>query len=292
MRGSTRTRIYFNITDILSLLNLLTITLATTNPISHKPHARLLAQLPSSSLFQDASIQVAAVIEQCRPGELVCNDGCMPPRAECCPDGDGYCKQGYACVTDGCCPFGKVCDGRIVCDLGEEPCGDKHCMPNGAVCCPEGSYCRAGEECFQNGFEHYCQHAGSTTTKETKTSIIAKATSSHDQRTTKVLTSTKTSHKETSIPASTSSSTSTSESSKTSSSEHETNKPVVLPTLHLPSESSTSSSVVAPSTTSSLAPDPTTSSSRSNDNAATAVKIPRLELTLTVILSLMAAIGL
>lgn len=284
----TSIHIYFTITNFLSLLSFLPIALAATSPISHKPHARLLAQLPPSSLFQDASIQVAAAVEQCRPGELVCNDGCMPLRAECCPDGDGYCKQGNACVIDGCCPFGKICDGRIVCDLGEEPCGDKHCMPNGAVCCPNGSYCRAGEECFQNGFEHYCQHAGSNTTKGTKTSSISKATSSHDQSTTRDLTSAKTSHEETSLPASTSISAST--SSKTSSSDHETNKPVVLPTLHLPSESSTSSFVEVPSTTSSRAPEPTTSAS--NDNATTAVKAPGVKLTLALVLILMAVIGL
>ncbi|PON30876.1 hypothetical protein TGAM01_v200296 [Trichoderma gamsii] len=288
MRKSIHT--HFTITNFLSLLTLSSIALAATDSISHKPHARLIAQFPSSSLFQGTSLQVAAAIEPCRPGELVCNDGCMPPRAYCCPDGDGYCKQGYSCVTDGCCPFGKICDGRVVCDFGEVPCGDKHCMPEGAVCCPEGSYCRAGETCFQNGFEHYCQHAGSATAKETKTNSIDKPTSSHDQSTTKGLASTRTSHEEASVPASTSKPTSTSASLATSSSEHETNKPIVLPTPHLSAESSTSSSVEAPSATSSSAPGPTTSPS--NDNAATAVKVPGLGFTLALALVWMAVVGL
>ncbi|KAL7927028.1 hypothetical protein ACQKWADRAFT_279326 [Trichoderma austrokoningii] len=250
------TPIHFTITNFVSLLARSSITLAATDPTSHSPHPRL--------FLHNASIQIAAAIEPCRPGELICNDGCMPPRAECCPDGDGYCKQGYACVTDGCCPFGKVCDGRIVCDLGEVPCGDTHCMPEGAVCCVGGSYCRAGETCFQNGFERYCQGAA---TEGTETSSISKATSSHDQST-----STRMSHGEASIPAS------------TSSSEHES-KPVILPTLHL-SAASALSSVETPSATSS-APEPTTSP---NGNAATAVKMSGLELLLALVLIAMGGL--
>ncbi|KAM0262145.1 hypothetical protein ACHAQJ_001888 [Trichoderma viride] len=280
------------ITGFLSLLSLSTTTLATTNLIPHKPPARLLAQILPSSPFQDAAIIVAAAAEQCHPGELVCNAGCMPPRSECCADGNGYCKQGYACVTDGCCPIGKTCSDQISCGLGEEPCGDNKCMPDGAVCCPNGAYCHAGEQCFQNGFEQYCRRVSqsggphstdaNTTTGGTKTSGTAKATSSRDQSTTKRLSS-KTSQEETWLPASTSS------SLKSTSSEHETSKPIVLPTFHLPSESSTSSSVT--SDTSSSTPGPTTTSP-SNGNNAAAVIIPGLELTLALGLVFIAFIGL
>ncbi|EHK19327.1 uncharacterized protein TRIVIDRAFT_69322 [Trichoderma virens Gv29-8] len=167
----------------LLFLSLSSTTLAATNLIPHKPPARLLAQLLPSSHFQDASVVIAA---QCRPGELVCNDGCMPSIGECCSDGQGYCKQGYSCVTDGCCPIGKTCSDEISCDIGEVPCGEKKCMPKNAVCCSNGSYCQAGEECFQNGFKGYCQRAdgsgnGSTTTGGSIS--IADASSSRPQST-------------------------------------------------------------------------------------------------------------
>ncbi|ETS07107.1 hypothetical protein M419DRAFT_139970 [Trichoderma reesei RUT C-30] len=115
----------------LSLILLLSPTsIAATNLIPHKPPARLLARAPPTSSFQDFSAIVVAA--QCRPGEFTCNAGCMPQRAECCPDGLGYCKQGYACVVDGCCPIGHTCGDEITCDLGEVPCGEKLCMPEGA----------------------------------------------------------------------------------------------------------------------------------------------------------------
>jgi hypothetical protein len=209
--------------------------------------------------------------------------------SKCCSDGDGYCKQGYACVEDGCCPFGKLCDGRIICDFGEVPCGDKHCMPDWTVCCPGESYCRTEEECFQNGFEHYCQRAESATAEETKTDSIAKPASSHEQRTTNEVASTRTNYKEITVSVSTSISTFMATfSSKTTSSELETNKPVVLPTPHLFSKSSTLSSVEAQSATSSHAPEPTASAS--NNDAVTAVKIPSLKFTLALALVLMAVI--
>lgn len=134
----------------------------------------------------------------------------------------------------------------------------------------------------------------SSTTEEPKTGIIDKAISSHDQSTTCELTATRTTHEETSIPASTLTSTSTSTStltsSKISSSESETNKPVELPTPRPSSELSTSSSVKTSSATSSSAPK--SSTSPSNDNIATAVKVPGLELTPALALVRMAVIGL
>ncbi|KAK1245840.1 hypothetical protein MKX07_004909 [Trichoderma sp. CBMAI-0711] len=136
----------------LSLLLLFSPTsLAATNLIPHKPPARLLARAPPTSSFRDFSAIVVAA--QCRPGEFTCNAGCMPQRAECCPDGLGYCKQGYACVVDGCCPIGHTCGDEVTCDLGEVPCGEKLCMPEGAA---DGN--------------------GSTTTGRTSTGSIAETT--------------------------------------------------------------------------------------------------------------------
>ncbi|KAL7944930.1 hypothetical protein V8C42DRAFT_324116 [Trichoderma barbatum] len=173
------------------LLSLSSTTPAATNISPRKPPARILAQLSPLSHFQDASVVVAA---QCRPGEVVCNSGCMPAIGECCPDGLGYCKQGFSCITDGCCPIGHECSDKITCDLGEVPCGDKMCMPKDAVCCPNGSYCGAGEECVQNGFKQFCQRVGgsgdphngdeSKTTGGAKTGSIAESTSSRGQSTT------------------------------------------------------------------------------------------------------------
>ncbi|KAL7796747.1 hypothetical protein V8C37DRAFT_371339 [Trichoderma ceciliae] len=292
MRGPLRARAA--ISGLASLLSLSSTTVAATNLIPHKPPARLLAQLLPSSPFQDASvIHVVAATGQCRPGELVCNDGCMPARSECCADGNGYCRQGYACVTDGCCPIGQVCGDQISCDLGEEPCGDKKCMPDGAVCCSDGAYCQAGEECLYNGFKQYCQRVdqsgdphggdGSKTAGGTETSGIAKATSSQGQSTTEGLGS-KASHEETSVPTSaeiptSSSSTSTSTSSQVTSSEHETNKSIAIPTPHLPSEQSTSSSASSPTSSSSSTTLGPSTTSPSNDDNAAAVKTPGLKIT-------------
>ncbi|KAL6876944.1 hypothetical protein J3F83DRAFT_727602 [Trichoderma novae-zelandiae] len=202
----------------LSLLLILSPTpLAATNLIPHKPPARLLAQVPPAPHLQDFSAIVIAA--QCRPGELTCNAGCMPPRAECCPDGLGFCKQGNACVTDGCCPIGHTCSDEVTCDIGEVPCGEKLCMPEGAVCCSDGAYCQAGEECFRNGFEQHCQKADdnrSTTSGWTKAGSITEATTMIRGQTTasSEALSSKTSAKKT--PASTSAETQTEAPTSTS----------------------------------------------------------------------------
>lgn len=94
-------------TKFLLLLLLSPTPLAATTLIPHKPPARLLAQAPPTTPLQALSA-IIIVAAQCRPGESTCNAGCMPPRSECCPDGLGYCKQGYACVVDGCCPIGHT----------------------------------------------------------------------------------------------------------------------------------------------------------------------------------------
>ncbi|KAL5095460.1 hypothetical protein Trisim1_000235 [Trichoderma cf. simile WF8] len=257
---------------LLLLLSLSSTTLAATNLFSRKPPARLLAQLSPSSHFQDASAVVIAA--QCRPGEIVCNDGCMPSVGVCCTDGGGgFCKQGFSCVADGCCPIGHVCSDEITCDLGEVPCGEKKCMPKDGVCCPWGSYCQAGEECFQNGFDHYCQRVngsgdpknggGSKTTGGTMS--IAETSSSRSQstslsKTTQGEAPASTSETQGEAPASTSAetgtqtqtqgeeSTSTSISSRSSSSTP-INHPIVTPFLPNPSTTSTTTTEVASSST-------------------------------------------
>ncbi|KAL6837216.1 hypothetical protein V8C40DRAFT_229454 [Trichoderma camerunense] len=267
----------------LLLLSLSSTTFAATNLFSRKPPARLLAQLSPSSHFQDASSVVIAA--QCRPGEIVCNDGCMPSVGVCCTDGGGgFCKQGFSCVADGCCPIGHVCGDEITCDLGEVPCGEKKCMPKDGVCCPSGSYCQAGEECFQNGFDHYCQRVGGSGdpsdgggSKTTGGTIgIAETSSSLSQSTSL----SKTTQGE--APASTSAetqgeapaskaaetgtqthtqaeeSTSTSISSQSSSSAP-TNHPIVTPFLPNPSTTSTTTTEITSSSTTAAGSATTTS---------------------------------
>ncbi len=47
----------------------------------------------------------------CDPGEVVCDDGCMPAGATCCHDGQTYCSSGVCC-GDGTCSFSyDGCDG-------------------------------------------------------------------------------------------------------------------------------------------------------------------------------------
>lgn len=274
----------------LLILSLSSTTLAATNLFSRKPPARLLAQLSPSSPFHDASshFQDASAIviaAQCRPGEIACNDGCMPSMAVCCTDGGGgFCKQGNSCVADGCCPIGHVCSDEITCDLGEVPCGEKKCMPKDGVCCPNGSYCQAGEECFQNGFDHYCQRVngsgdpknggGSKTTGGTIG--IAETSSSRSQSTSLSKTTQGEAPASTSAetqgeaPASTSAETGTqtqtqgvestsASTSPPSSSSTPINHPIVTPFLPNPSATSTTTTDVASSSTTAAAATTTTS---------------------------------
>ncbi|KAF3056788.1 hypothetical protein CFAM422_012657 [Trichoderma lentiforme] len=276
----------------LLLLSLSSTTLAATNLFSRKPPARLLAQLSPSSHFQDASAVVIAA--QCRPGEIVCNDGCMPSVGVCCTDGGGgFCKQGFSCVADGCCPIGHVCGDEITCDLGEVPCGEKKCMPKDGVCCPSGSYCQAGEECFQNGFDHYCQRVGGSGdpsdgggSKTTGGTIgIAETSRSWSQSTSL----SKTTQGE--APASTSAetqtqtqaeeSTSTSISSQSSSS-IPINHPIVTPFLPNPSTASTTTTEVALSSTTAAAAATTTSG-----GSPAAVKMSEVTLALAFVYTIM-----
>jgi hypothetical protein len=54
--------IHFTVTNLLSLLALSPIALAAKNLISHKPQARLRAQLSPTSLSQNVSVQMAACL--------------------------------------------------------------------------------------------------------------------------------------------------------------------------------------------------------------------------------------
>ncbi|KAL6801305.1 hypothetical protein GGI42DRAFT_42991 [Trichoderma sp. SZMC 28013] len=277
----------------LLLLSLSSTTLAATNLFSRKPPARLLAQLSPSSHFQDASAVVIAA--QCRPGEIVCNDGCMPSVGVCCTDGGGgFCKQGNSCVADGCCPIGHVCGDEITCDLGEVPCGEKKCMPKDGVCCPSGSYCQAGEECFQNGFDHYCQRVGGSGdpndgggSKTTGGTIgIAETSSSRSQSTS----SSKTTQGE--APASTSAETETQtqtqaeeSTSPPSSSSIPINHPIVTPFLPKPSTTSTTTTEGTSSSTTAAAPATTTSG-----GTPAAVKMSGLTLALVFVSTIMVVL--
>ncbi|KAL7786071.1 hypothetical protein V8C43DRAFT_290429 [Trichoderma afarasin] len=294
----------------LLLLSLSSTTLAATNLFSRKPPARLLAQLSPSSPFQDASSHFqdassVVIAAQCRPGEIVCNDGCMPSVGVCCTDGGGgFCKQGFSCVADGCCPIGHVCGDEITCDLGEVPCGEKKCMPKDGVCCPSGSYCQAGEECFQNGFDHYCQRVGgsgdpnngggSKTTGGTMSSSRSQSTSlsKTTQGEAPASTSAETQGE---APASTSAetgtqtqtqgeesiSTSTSISSQSSTSTP-INHPIVTPFLPNPSTTSTTTTEVASSSTTAAAAATTTSG-----GTLVAVKMSGVTLALVFVSTIM-----
>ncbi|KAM6485212.1 hypothetical protein HDV62DRAFT_282788 [Trichoderma sp. SZMC 28011] len=308
----------------LLLLSLSSTTLAATNLFSRKPPARLLAQLSPSSPFHDASsshfqdasshfqdasshfqdASSVVIAAQCRPGEIVCNDGCMPSVGVCCTDGGGgFCKQGFSCVADGCCPIGHVCGDEITCDLGEVPCGEKKCMPKDGVCCPWGSYCQAGEECFQNGFEHYCQRingsgdpkngGGSKTTGGTIG--IAETSSSWSQSTSLSKTTQGEAPASTSAetqgeaPASTSAETQTQgkESTPTSISSQSSssvpiNHPIVTPFLPNPSTTSTTTTEVTSSSTSAAVAATTTSG-----GTPAAVKMSGVTLALVFVSTIM-----
>ncbi|KAL6816687.1 hypothetical protein J3E69DRAFT_346116 [Trichoderma sp. SZMC 28015] len=290
----------------LLLLSLSSTTLAATNLFSRKPPARLLAQLSPSSHFQDTSSVVIAA--QCRPGEIVCNDGCMPSVGVCCTDGGGgFCKQGFSCVADGCCPIGHVCGDEITCDLGEVPCGEKKCMPKDGVCCPSGSYCQAGEECFQNGFDHYCQRVGGSGdpsdgggSKTTGGTFgIAETSSSWSQSTSLSKTTQGEAPASTSAetqgeaPASTSAETGTqtqtqaeestsASTSPPSSSSTPINHPIVTPFLPNPSTTSTTTTEVASSSTTAAAAATTTSG-----GTLVAVKMSGVTLALVFVSTIM-----
>ncbi|PNP51763.1 hypothetical protein THARTR1_07532 [Trichoderma harzianum] len=287
----------------LLLLSLSSTTLAATNLFSRKPPARLLAQLSLSSHFQDASAVVIAA--QCRPGEIACNDGCMPSMGVCCTDGGGgFCKQGFSCVTDGCCPIGHVCSDEITCDLGEVPCGEKKCMPKNGVCCPNGAYCQAGEECSQNGFDHFCQRVGGSGdpsngdgSKTTGGTIgIAQTSSSRSQSTSLSTTTQGEAPASTSTSAETQTEIQTEESTTQTQAEDSTstpissqksssipfNQPVVTPFLPNPSTTSTTTTEVASSSTTAAAPATTT-----NGGTPAAVKMSGVTLALVFVSTIM-----
>lgn len=81
-----------------------------------------------------------------------CADSCISIGSTCCSNTIGsYCEVGYRCVTDGCCPIGKTCNGPPVggCDKGRVECGN-YCIPAGSDCCSKtsGRFCDAGTTCI------------------------------------------------------------------------------------------------------------------------------------------------
>ena len=80
--------------------------------------------------------------------------GCMPPGAQDCGAGRGYCNAGTTCMAgSGCMPAGAVdCGGgRGYCDPGMTCMKGSGCMPPGAVDCGDGGYCTAGTVCSGDG---------------------------------------------------------------------------------------------------------------------------------------------
>jgi hypothetical protein len=78
----------------------------------------------------------------------------MPPGAQDCGSGRGYCNAGSRCMAvSGCMPAGAVdCGGgRGYCDPGMTCMKGSGCMPPGAVDCGDGAYCTAGTVCTGDG---------------------------------------------------------------------------------------------------------------------------------------------
>ncbi|KAI0009231.1 hypothetical protein F4779DRAFT_617805 [Xylariaceae sp. FL0662B] len=130
---------------IHTLLLLAPVTLAA------EPRARLTVP---NSVGQSKLVNVLAV--SCYPGEVQCEEGCMPSNGVCCNDNTNeYCKAGYYCIPNACCLNGEVCDdytgGDATCDIGETECGDL-CMPMTGTCCDGKSYCPNFGTCLADGF--------------------------------------------------------------------------------------------------------------------------------------------
>ncbi|PTB64579.1 hypothetical protein BBK36DRAFT_1123641 [Trichoderma citrinoviride] len=142
-----------------------------------------------------ASFGVHSLSDGCGIGMTTCDvNNCMPLTGVCCGLGNGaYCDIGYACVDNGCCPVGKVCNGPPTgcegdrdlcgefcvpkgtcdgsggggsggsggsggCPSGYEACDDE-CMPAGSVCCHNGYHCDAGQTCTS---DFKCRLGGSS----------------------------------------------------------------------------------------------------------------------------------
>ncbi|QLI67174.1 uncharacterized protein G6M90_00g037020 [Metarhizium brunneum] len=80
-----------------------------------------------------------------------CGDSCIDIGAQCCSQSEGtFCRVGYGCQRDGCCPLGHTCYGppSNTCEGDRVKCG-KSCAPGGSQCCSQsnGIFCIAGTSC-------------------------------------------------------------------------------------------------------------------------------------------------
>ncbi|KAI1662200.1 hypothetical protein F4813DRAFT_101987 [Daldinia decipiens] len=109
-----------------------------------------------------AQSKLLNVFATCDVGRVQCENGCMPIDGVCCNDNsDEYCRNGYYCIPNACCPEGEMCSGssddEASCDIGETECGDL-CMPLTGTCCADGlHYCPEFGTCTNDG---YCCEAG------------------------------------------------------------------------------------------------------------------------------------
>ncbi|KAI8960438.1 hypothetical protein F5Y11DRAFT_266599 [Daldinia sp. FL1419] len=104
-----------------------------------------------------AKTNLLNVLATCDVGRVRCENGCMPIDGVCCNDGtDEYCRDGYYCIPNACCPEGQTCSGasddEASCDIGETECGDL-CMPLTGTCCADGlHYCPEFGICTSDGY--------------------------------------------------------------------------------------------------------------------------------------------
>lgn len=116
-----------------------------------KPSGALLALAAALTLL----LAAPAAFADCDPGwSPTVAGGCMPPGAQDCGAGRGYCSAGTVCMAvSGCMPVGSVdCGGgRGYCDPGMRCMKGTGCMPPGAVDCGDGGYCTAGTVCTGDG---------------------------------------------------------------------------------------------------------------------------------------------
>ncbi|KAI0113179.1 hypothetical protein F4814DRAFT_337105 [Daldinia grandis] len=109
-----------------------------------------------------AQSKLLNVFATCDVGRVQCENGCMPIDGVCCNDNsDEYCRNGYYCIPNACCPEGEICSGssddEASCDIGETECDDL-CMPLTGTCCADGlHYCPEFGTCTSDG---YCCDVG------------------------------------------------------------------------------------------------------------------------------------
>ncbi|KAF3062183.1 hypothetical protein GL218_03069 [Daldinia childiae] len=170
-----------------------------------------------------AQSKLLNVLATCDVGRVQCENGFMPIDGVCCNDNsDEYCRSGYYCIPNACCPEGEICSGssddEASCDIDETECDDL-CMPLTGTCCADGlHYCPDFGTCMDGGFccdvGDDCDDDGSSFPGFSSSSTTDDDFTSTTRRTT-TATATSTIHHESS--SSTSSETSSETTSETSS---------------------------------------------------------------------------